>query len=178
MMEWNVLVTANMRQERYLLRLLSRHGEFRGSGYRDVVLGRVEDANAFLETLEALRRENPKKLSPLSQIVPMERTFQFDLSDFREKLKEAISPYVELLENKKFYIRVKRRGHKGEISSIEVEKEMDAFILEALASAGKQAQINFEDPDRIIIVETVENRAGVSLITREMKEKYPFIKVK
>lgn len=43
MMEWNILATAIKRQERYLLRLLSRYGEFRGSGYRDVVMGRVED---------------------------------------------------------------------------------------------------------------------------------------
>lgn len=178
MMEWNILATAIRRQERYLLRLLSNYGEFRGSGYRDVVLGRVEDVDAFLETLETLRREKPGKLSPLSQIVPLERTFQFDLSDFRDKLKEAISPYMELVENKRFYVRVKRRGHKGEISSLEVEKEMDAFILESLERTGKQAQINFEDPDKIIIVETIENRAGVGLITREMKEKYPFIKVK
>lgn len=101
MMEWNILATAPKRQERYLLRLLSSYVEFKGSGYRDVVLGRVEDVDAFLETLETLQRESPRKLSPLSQIVPLERTFQFDLSDFRDKLKEAISPYVELLENRK-----------------------------------------------------------------------------
>ncbi len=178
MMEWNILATAIRKQERYLLRLLSNYGEFRGSGYRDVVLGRVEDVNAFLEGLETLRREKPEKLRPLSQIVPLERTFQFDLSNFKEKLKEAISPYIEQVEDRKFYVRVKRRGHKGEISSLEVEKEMDAFILEAINRTGKQAQINFEDPDKIIIVETIENRAGVGIITREMKEKYPFVKVK
>lgn len=178
MMEWNILATAFRRQGRYLLRLLNKYGEFRGSGYRDVVIGRVEDVSAFLETLENLRRENPGKLSPLSQIVPLERTFQFDLSDFEDKLKEAISPYVEQVENSKFFVRVKRRGHKGEISSLDVEKEMDTFILETLTKAGKQAQINIEEANKIIIVETIENCAGVGLITREMKEKYPFIKVK
>lgn len=177
-MEWNILATANRRQERYLLRLLSKYGEFKGSGYRDVVLGRVEDVDIFLETLEALRREKPGNLSPLSRIVPVERTFQFDLSDFRDKLKEAILPYVELVENSRFYVRVERRGHKGEISSLEEEQEMDSFILEALKNTGKLAQVSFKDPDMIIIVETIENRAGVGIITRGMEEKYPFIKVK
>lgn len=178
MMEWNILATAFRRQERYLLWLLKNYGEFKGSGYRDVVIGWVKDVNTFLESLESLRRENPEKLRSLSQIVPVERTFQFDLSDFRDKAKEAISLYVELVENRRFYVRVQRRGHKGEISSHEVEKEMDAFILDALKSNGKQAQIDFKDPDRIIVVETIENRAGVGLITKDMKEKYPFIKVK
>ncbi len=41
MMEWNILATAIKRQERYLLRLLSRYGEFMGSGYRDIVMRRV-----------------------------------------------------------------------------------------------------------------------------------------
>jgi hypothetical protein len=98
MMEWNILATAIKRQERYLLRLLSRYGEFRGSGYRDVVMGRVEDVDDFLENLETIQRENPGKLRPLSQVVPLERTFQFDLSDFKDKLKEVISLYVELVE--------------------------------------------------------------------------------
>lgn len=56
-MEWNILATANRRQERYLLRLLSRYGEFKGSGYRDVVIGKVEDVDTFLEILETLRQE-------------------------------------------------------------------------------------------------------------------------
>jgi tRNA(Ser,Leu) C12 N-acetylase TAN1 len=145
---------------------LSRYGEFKGSGYRDVVIGKVEDVNTFLETL---RQEKPEKLRSLSQIVPIERTFQFELSDFREKLREAISPYVELVEHSRFYVRVERRGHKGEISSLEVEQEMDAFVLEALKNTGKLAQVSFKDPEKIIIVETIENRAGVGLITRERK---------
>ncbi len=177
-MEWNILATANRRQERYLLRLLSKYGEFKGSGYRDVVIGRVEDVNTFLGTLETMRQEKPEKLRPLSQIVPIERTFQFELSDFKDTLREAISPYVELIENSRFYVRVERRGHKGEISSLEVEQEMDAFVLEALKNTGKLAQVSFKYPEKIIIVETIENRAGVGLVTREMKEKYPFIKVK
>jgi tRNA(Ser,Leu) C12 N-acetylase TAN1 len=55
---------------------------------------------------------------------------------------------------------------------------MSAFIIDALEKAGKKAQIKFEDPDELIIVETIGNRAGVGLITREMRERYPLIRIK
>jgi tRNA(Ser,Leu) C12 N-acetylase TAN1 len=177
--EWNILAAAFMRKERSLLNLLRNYGEFKGSGYRDVVLGRVEDVSGFLETMDSLRRERPGKLRPLSQIVPLEMTFEFDLDDFREKLRDALTPYVERIEQGcRFYVRVKRRGHKGEISSLEVEQEMAGFLLEELERRGIQAEISFEDPDKFIIVETAGNRAGVGLITREMRERYSFIRVK
>jgi len=49
--------------------------------------------------------------------------------------------------------------------------------LKNLKRPGKKAQVSFNDPDVVIIVETIANRAAVALITREMKEKYPLIKV-
>ncbi|OGP71316.1 MAG: hypothetical protein A2W09_02455 [Deltaproteobacteria bacterium RBG_16_50_11] len=179
MREWNILATAAKEQQRYLLMFLNGYGEFKGSGFRDVVLGRVEDVDAFLGALENLREENPIKLNPLSQIVPLEKTFHFDLSDFKDKLKELLSSsYVDRIENKKFYLRVKRRGHKGEISSLEVEREVADFIMVFLEKAGKKALVNFNDPDCILIVETIGNWAGVGFITKEMKQKYSFVRIK
>ena len=95
-----------------------------------------------------------------------------------DKLKETVLPYVEKVEGKKFYVRVKRRGHKGEMSSLEIEKEISSFIFEKIEKAGKQAQVSFTDPDVVIVVETIANRAGIAFITREMKEKYPLIRIK
>jgi tRNA(Ser,Leu) C12 N-acetylase TAN1 len=111
--------------------------------------------------------------------VPIDKAFKFGVADFREKLKEAMTSCAETLENGcTFFIRVKRRGHKGELSSLEIEKDISAFIIDGMEKTGKQAQVNFEDPDKLIIVETIGDRAGVGLITRTMKEKYPFIRVK
>ena len=178
MKEWNILATAFWGRGKDALRLLTQYGEFRGSGFKDVLQGHVEDVNLFLEKLELMRQADPDRLSSLSQILPLERTFNFSLSDFMDKLKETVSPYAEKVEGKKFYVRVKRRGHKGEMSSLEIEKEISAFIFEKLEEAGKQAQVSFNDPDLVIIVETIANRAGVALVTREMKEKYPLIRIK
>jgi len=178
MKEWNILATAFWGRGKHALRLLTQHGEFKGSGFKDVLQGHVEDVRLFLEKLELLRHENPDGMTSLSQILPLERTFNFNLPDFMDKLKETVSPYVEKVEGKKFYVRVKRRGHKGEMSSLEIEKEISGFIFEELEKAGKKAQVSFSNPDVVIIAETIANRAAVALITREMKEKYPLIKVK
>jgi tRNA(Ser,Leu) C12 N-acetylase TAN1 len=178
MREWNILVTAHWGQERKALRFLAQHGEFKSSGFKDVLRGHVEDVDLFLGKLELMRQESPGRIDSLSQIVPLEQTFYFELPDFMEKLKETVLPYAERIEDKKFYVRVKRRGHKGEISSQEIEKEVAAFVIEKLEKAGKHSQVSFGDPDVIIVVETIANWAGVTLITRDMKEKYPLVKVK
>ncbi len=178
MKEWNILATAFWGRGKDALRLLTPHGEFKGSGFKDVLQGYVEDVNLLLEKLELMRQGNPDRMSCLSQILPLDHTFNFSLLDFTDKLKEAVSSYVEKVEGKKFYVRVKRRGHKGEMSSLEIEKEISSFIFEKLEEAGKQAQVSFSDPDLVIIVETIANRAGVAVVTREMREKHPLIKVK
>ncbi len=178
MKEWNVLAASYRGQEKKSLRFLSQLGDFRSSGFKDVLLGHVEDVNLFLDKLELMRQEHPGRINFPSQIVPLERTFSFKLPDFMDQLKEAISPCIEKVENKTFYVRVKRRGHKGEISSLEIEKEISGFIMERLEEAGKCAQVSFSGPDVIIVVETIANWAGVTLITKEMKEKYPLLKVK
>jgi len=178
MREWNILATAHWGQERRALRFLAQHGEFKSSGFKDVLRGHVEDVNLFLVNLEMIRQESPGRIDSLSQVVPLEQTFYFELPDLIEKLKETVLPYVEKIEDKKFYVRVKRRGHKGEISSQEIEKQVAGFVIEKIEKAGKHAQVTFSDPDVVIVVETIANWAGVTLITREMKEEYPLVKVK
>jgi hypothetical protein len=75
MKEWNVLVATHWGQEKKSLRFLLQHGEFKSSGFKDVLLGCVEDLDLFLERLELMRQENPGGMRSLSQIVPLERTF-------------------------------------------------------------------------------------------------------
>jgi hypothetical protein len=72
MAEVNVLVTARKGRERTLLRFLNPFGEFKGSGFRDVILGRVKGAESFLDDLEKLRRESPRRLGNKTR---MDRVF-------------------------------------------------------------------------------------------------------
>lgn len=173
-----MLVTAPERQERTLKRLLVPFGIFGEAGFRGTLIGLVSDVRAFLENLKELSQADPQSLQALGQLVPIDRTFLFDAASFLDRAKEAIRPYLETIGDEKIYVRVKRRGYKGRISSLESEKELDEWLLAELKSAGKQARIDFETPDKIIVIEMVQNQCGVGLVTREMKERFCFIKVK
>jgi len=61
---------------------------------------------------------------------------------------------------------------------LESEKELDEWLLAQLEMAGKKARIDFEAPDKIVVIEMVQNECGVGLITKEMKERFTFIKIK
>jgi tRNA(Ser,Leu) C12 N-acetylase TAN1 len=46
-----------------------------------------------------------------------------------------------------------------------------------LAAAGTPGSISFDDPDAIVAIESVGQRAGVSLWTREDLRRYPFLRL-
>jgi tRNA(Ser,Leu) C12 N-acetylase TAN1 len=74
-------------------------------------------------------------------------------------------------------VRLHRRGFKGRLSTPEEERFLDDALLEALQAAGTPCSLSFDDPDAIIQIETVGNRAGLSLWTREDLARYPFLRV-
>jgi len=54
---------------------------------------------------------------------------------------------------------------------------LDEALLETLEHRGTPGRIDFDDPDFILDVETVGQRAGMSLWTREDLHRYPFLKL-
>jgi tRNA(Ser,Leu) C12 N-acetylase TAN1 len=178
MWEFNIVATmANEGRFRHLMQELDPYGEFRKTEFLGVVLGRVEDKDAFLE---AVREKTARQLiafQDLGRVVPVDQVFIFRVEDFLDKMRESIRPYIERLANKCFYVRLERRGHKGQIISPEAERAMDAFIREELSKEGKSAQIDFENPDAVIVVETIGDRCGVGLLTRELMDRYEFVRV-
>ncbi len=178
MKDWNVVLTSQMGQERRLLREVADLGEFHPSGFREVIIGRVADPEAFLETLKNWWEEKPFLPQLLSTAVSVRSAFPFTRENLVLRLQEEVLPLLEEIGGRAFYVRMKRRGHKGELSSLEVEQALDQFLKEELAARGFSPRIDFEQPEVIVLVETVHNQCGLGLITREMKERYPFIKVK
>ena len=142
--------------------------------FKDVYLGWTDDMEAFLSAVltNAFLKER------IGKAVPIEQTFSFHAEDFEEKLEGVLITYLPRLAGSRFHVRMERRGFKGRLNSLEIEQEMDRLLKERLVEAGKGCEIDFEDPDDILVVETVADWCGVSLITRDMKEKYPFIKVR
>jgi tRNA(Ser,Leu) C12 N-acetylase TAN1 len=178
MKEWNVVLTSQMGQEHRLLREVSDFGEFHPSGFREVLIGKVPDPSEFLEILKRSWETRPFLPEILSTAVPVQVVFPFTLENLMDRLKQEALAFLPEIDEKPFYVRVKRRGHKNEISSQGVEQALDHFLLEELASQGRQGRIDFDQPELILFVELLHNQCGLTLITRDMKERYPFIKVK
>lgn len=178
MWTFNVVVTtASEGRYHHLLKELSPHGEFRSTEFLGVILGQVTDRLAFLEKLREERAKRLIAFQDLGRVVPVDRVFTFHLEEFAAKAREAILPYVDDLAEKHFYVRLERRGLKGQIVSPEVERELDGFIRQTLTMSNKSATVDFEHPDAVVVVETVGDRCGVGLLTREMMDRYDFVRV-
>jgi hypothetical protein len=70
-----------------------------------------------------------------------------------------------------------RRGHRGELGSLSEEWFLDGVILEKTTELGRPARMSFSDPDFIIDIETVDDRAAVSLWSREERARFPFLRI-
>lgn len=178
MKDWNVILTSPMGEERRLLQEVRDYGEFQPSGFRAVMVGKVADPMGFLETLKHKWETQPFFALMLGTATPIQAFFPFTPANLMERLRQKALAFLPAIGEKPFYVRVKRRGHKGEISSQEVEQTLDRFVLDELAAQGLQGRIDFNRPACLLMVELLHDHCGLSLITREMQERYPFIKVK
>lgn len=75
-------------------------------------------------------------------------------------------------------MRFERRGFKGLISSKEMEHQLGGHLYLILKQQGKSPKVNLEDPDKIVTVQQLGNLIGISLIDKELRHKYPQVRVK
>jgi tRNA(Ser,Leu) C12 N-acetylase TAN1 len=172
-----VVTTASGGRYRHLLHELSPLGEFRRTDFLGVILGQVAQVPVFLEQVRAERERRLIAFADLGRAVPVECVFPFHVEEFLDKAQAAIRPYLERLAGRRFYVRLERRGLKGQIVSPEAERALDGFVKAELEQAGKGAEVDFASPDAVIVVETVGDRCGVGLLTRELLERYDFVRV-
>lgn len=176
-MGWNVLATAKDHEQRHLARRLKRLGDFRWSPYLGVLIGRVEDHQAFFDQLRRNEEIEPGFLLPLARLVPLDRTLTIDAASFLPMLKTEVLSYADRIGSGSFYVRVERRGHKGEIHSQHIEQELDHALIELLTQRGCTPRVDFLNPDVTIAIEIVGDECGIGMITKSLRERYPFIKV-
>jgi len=177
MREWNIVATSLEGRQDALLIALRKLGDFRRSRFRNVILGKVEDPQAFLDQLKHLLDKDLLLPTALARSLPAEKIFEFQPDDLVDKLKNELLPLVERIGGRKFYVRMERRGLKGEIHPSVIEKEIGEFLWKELHQRGFTPAVDFRDPDVIVIIETVGELAGIALLDREMRATYPFLKV-
>jgi tRNA(Ser,Leu) C12 N-acetylase TAN1 len=176
--DWNVLVTLPENTFHEARRILTRWGRIEPTGYYNVLVMHVVDPNAFLADFASAVAATPGLLNFVSHVVPAQRSFSFDSSEAFEREARAVAlGRLSDLAGASFYVRLHRRGSKGIISTQPEERFLDEVLLNALADAGTPGRISFSDPDKVIQIETVDGRAGMSLWTREDLRRFPFLGV-
>jgi tRNA(Ser,Leu) C12 N-acetylase TAN1 len=175
--QWNVLATAKNHEQGQLARRFKRFGDFSWSPYHGVLIGRVEDHQAFFEQLRRRGETESAYLFPLARLIPLDRTFAFTLDTLIPQLLGEAQGYADRIGNGSFHVRVERRGHKDEVHGRAIEEALAGAIIESLAQRGCTPHVDFHDPDFIIAVEIVGDECGVGVISKPLRERYPFIKV-
>ena len=176
MINWNVVVNVHEYGFRKAFQLLQGLGAVFTTDFFNVLVMEVSNIPRFLETLNTWVSDDPDLVKILARVVPVTSTFIFQSpEEFEAKAKEAVLPWLPRLAGKSFHVRMYRRGFKGIISSQEEEQFLDRILLEELEKMGKSGSITFENPDAIIVVETVGQQAGLSCWTRENLQRYPLL---
>jgi len=60
---------------------------------------------------------------------------------------------------------------------MQTEQLLDKVLLNVLAGEGSPGQIEYEDPDAVVLIEMVGQRAGLALFSREDLRRYPFLRL-
>ncbi|MGC4119432.1 MAG: THUMP domain-containing protein [Myxococcales bacterium] len=169
MREWNVVVTLRGQVSRALgaLRRLNL-GPVAVSRFLDVLVMKAENPRAVLRALDEEVAAQPDHLAYLSHVIPCDQTFTFgSREEFQAKARQGVSRYSGALAGKSFHVRIHRRGFKGRISTQDEERRLGEFLYDELEKSGTPTRVSFEDPDAVVIVETIGTQAGVALLARD-----------
>jgi len=176
--DWNVLATSVEGARPILLSWLRRHGAFRGGGYRNVAIGRVVDVPAFLDGLRDDLARDPGRGAILGRVLPIERTLLLDPTDPLGSLEAAVEPLRDRVAGGSYFVRLERRGLRDALHSSDVERALGAVLWRALEAAGHTPRVAFRDPDAVVVIETLGERAGIGVIDRALRAAYPFVRIR
>jgi tRNA(Ser,Leu) C12 N-acetylase TAN1 len=176
MRDWNLIISVREGGYNAARDLLRQFAEVGRTHYFNVLVAKVDDPRALLETLTELSTTVPEIPNFLARVVPLTVTFNFDSPEhFETQAREAVLLWAGTLAGKSFHVRVHRRGFKKELPSPKEEEMLASALLEATRGAGTRGGISFEEPDAIVAVETVDNRAGMSLWMHDELVRYPLL---
>lgn len=176
--DWNVVVTVLQRHVQEALEFLRPLGQVSKPEIFNVLVMKIDNAELFLENVTQALAAQSRYEHVFQRIIPVSVCFEFQRpADFEAKAVMAAEPWVTRLANGSFHVRMHRRGFKGHLSSEDQESFLDRVLMQKLAERGAETRIDFEDPDFIIDIQTVGQRAGLGIWTREQALRYPFLKL-
>ena len=178
MLDWNVLIDVREHSFSPAYLLLEKFGKVYQSDFENILLLKVVSIPQFMASFNQRLLENPSLKELYNRVVPITSSFSFQSSEeFETKAKEIVLGWMPMLAGKKFYVRMHRIGFKDRIDRHEEETFLDLVILQELERISKPGTIGGLDPDVIVAVETVSERAGLSCWTRQDLSTYPWLKL-
>jgi len=177
---WNVVLTVQPapRAVHELLDALHTFGEFHITPFHYVCSGWVKDIPTFLDALLEAQQAGRHWTKHLARVVPVARTFEFAPDSLEAKLEAAVAEIAADVEGGTCFVRVERRGLAEHVHAAELELAIADQLFSAVEARGKSLRTSFVDPDYIVAVETLETECGVTLITRDLRRRYPFVRVR
>lgn len=151
-------------------------GKFHTTEFKDVCIGYVEDVTNFLEAVRQAEAEGAHWVKELGWVIPVEKAFHFTPETLVEQLKEAVTPYISRISGGMFYVRLERRGLIGQVISPEVERSVADHLFALAEKEGHEVMASFKDADYIVAAETVGHECGVTLLARDLRQRYFFVK--
>lgn len=178
MQEWNLVISVHEHGFKKAFDVFGDFGEVKRTEFFNVLLARADNVQEMLDALRTRMLERPDSLSFLARLIPVAHAFIFNsVEEFEDKAKTIVLQWLSRLADRRFFVRIHRRGFKGRFSSPEAERFLDTLLLEELEKSGASGKIDFEHPEAVIAVETIGHWAGLSFWTAEELEQYPFIRV-
>jgi len=172
-----VVVTVRDRGWGDALRLLRPLVRVAETGYYNVLVARADDTRRLLDELLERATADPGAAACLARVVPVDRAFSFgSVEEFEQRTLEAVRAVAPAVAGKSFHVRLHRRGMKGRLLSHSEEMRLADALIEALEAAGAPGKVAFGDPEVVVAVEIVGTRAGVAVISREDRARYPFLR--
>ncbi|MEX0751794.1 MAG: THUMP domain-containing protein [Xanthobacteraceae bacterium] len=168
MNDWNMVISIYQYGFKRALRALQEFGQVERSPYHNVLVMKADDPMAALKAIEQQTEESPALYDAISRVAPATRSFEFQSAEeFDEKAKSIMLEWSPRLAGRSFHARLHRRDGRHDLHASHIEQFLDEAILNATTEAGMPAKMSFTDPDAIIAVDTIDDRAGVALWTRE-----------
>lgn len=175
--DWNAVATVHSEGYRDARKILAAYGRVRPTAFFNVLAITAEDPLALLDQLDQLAAAQPGIMNFISRVVPAKAAFDFSSREaFERQAREVVLAWAPDLRGKSFYVRMHRRGLREILESRGEERFIADVLLDATREMGEPARISFEDPDVVLSIETVGDRAGLSFWTREDLRRYPFLR--
>jgi len=175
MIDWNVIITVRHDFDR-AIGLLRKLGAIQRTGLFNVIVMRVPDVRDLLEQIIQLPTDQ-RFFATISHVVPITHKLWFATAeDFERQARDLVLAWAPQLAGKSFHVRMRRRGHKGELHGLEIERRLGGALFDELARRGSPGRFALDDPDAVIAIETLRDEAGLALWTRADLERYPFLR--